>query len=306
MTSLEPPPFVDRLHALSAISHRLEYSPVIKFEKGSSTKNHLKLLDLLALLLVTEPDGDVAATTLIRTSTTVEILYSKNRRCTAPEEAYFQFLLDTINKAKPNARSMSIARRDALNLVIANCSLKIKARLNKLVQRLKSLVIENIIKPPSDETTALLWSELEVLGFPNPARVPLENSIARWLRCIEKHPAKVLAGENTRTYLIAAYVLGYTKGTDAMFDDEILLRRIRKFGDYHGAVHKLVKAFVSIKPHHRTGGVQKREVSIIVALISTSQAQGHRFLHRPHRDSPSRPMCSGLLTLGLPTASPHN
>lgn len=78
----------------------------------------MKPLDLLVLVLVTEPNGDFAATTLTRTPTTAEILYSKNRPCTPPKTAYFNRLLDIITAAQPNTHSMKIARHKSLNLVL--------------------------------------------------------------------------------------------------------------------------------------------------------------------------------------------
>lgn len=67
-----------------------------------------------------------------------------------------------------------------------------------------------------------------------------------------------------RSYLVSAYVIGHTKGMDAMFDDEILLRRIRKSGDYHGVLLNVVMTSISLKPSHVSGGLNAIEVSPVL------------------------------------------
>lgn len=71
------------------ISHPAEYL--------SCPNKHLKPLDLLALLMVTEPHGDVAAETVICTPISVTIPSFNNRPCTVPELSFLDTLQTIIN-----------------------------------------------------------------------------------------------------------------------------------------------------------------------------------------------------------------
>ncbi|RPB12408.1 hypothetical protein P167DRAFT_565279 [Morchella conica CCBAS932] len=242
MTTLQPP-FDDCLFALSTISHLLEYPRPLKH--SSLQQKHLKVLNLLALLLITEPNSDVAATTLIRTTRSVTILFSKNRPCTAPESSYIQTLQDIITSTTRETSSIEDTCRHALSLVIDNCSGKVKARLNKLVNRLKSGFTAN---PPSPDTSTLLWERLQSTGFPSPSDIPLEKSIAHWLTALRNAPTRALAGTRASSTLFIAYAIGHTPGIDSVIDDPVLLRRLQKLGDYFAAVCCLVEGYSELEP----------------------------------------------------------
>lgn len=240
------PPFDGRLFALSRISHRLAYpSP---FKHPSRQQKHLKLLDLLALLLVTEPNGDVAATTLIRTTGQITVLFSKNRPCNLPEKSYVQSIHEIITSITGEPASLQDALDQLLRLVVGNCSRKIKARLNKLVSRLKSLSIGDVVKPLPPHITLRLWDLLKSTGFPSPSSVPLERSISHWLKSLLQAPVGALAGAQATTTLFVAYCVGHMGGTDPLIDDPILLCRLRKLGDYYAATRCLVKSYTELKP----------------------------------------------------------
>lgn len=238
MTTLQPS-FDDCLFALSTISHRLEFprplshSPILQ--------KHLKLLNLLALLMVTEDKGDVAATTIIRAPGSVTILFSKNRPCTAAESSYIQTLQDIITST--TRETVKDTRIRALSLVIDNCSKKVKARLKKLVKWLKSGFT---VKTPPPETSTLLCKRLRPAGFPSDT--PFEKSITNWLTNLMNEPTSALAGGDAILTLFIAHGIGYTEGIDSVIDDPVLLRRLKKLGDYFAAVRCLVADYSELKP----------------------------------------------------------
>lgn len=253
------PPFDDRLFALSSISRRLAHPSPSQHpsQHPSQQQKRLKLLDLLALLLVTEPDGDVAATALIRTTGQITVLFSKNRPCNLPEKSYVQSIHEIITSITGETASLQDALDQLLRLVVGNCSRKIKARLDKLVNRLKSLSIGDVVKPLPPHTTLRLWNLLKSTGFPSPESVPLEKSISHWLKSLLQAPVRALAGAQATTTLFVAYCVGHMGGADPLIDDPILLCRLRKLGDYYAAIRCLVKSYTELKPG---GSIVFREV----------------------------------------------
>jgi hypothetical protein len=93
------------------------------------------LLDLVALLLVTDAKSDVAAASLL-TNGPIKFLYCKNRPLTAKDTTYVRSLFAIASRISWSA----VERYDALfDLVLANCGKKLKARIQKLLRRVKQL-----------------------------------------------------------------------------------------------------------------------------------------------------------------------
>lgn len=84
-----PPAFFERLNTFSVISRSLGYHPNTRETDANACNKRLKLINFTGVLLVAEANGVIAAITLIRTSTTLEINFSKNRPCITPETTYF-------------------------------------------------------------------------------------------------------------------------------------------------------------------------------------------------------------------------
>jgi hypothetical protein len=100
---------------------------------SSAQKKHLRLLNGVAVLLVTEGTSDVAAATMTShaqgdmVNTTFHVI--KNRECTEKERAYFEKFVTIINEKEIDYSSM----RDSLStLVLQNCRAKIVSRATKL------------------------------------------------------------------------------------------------------------------------------------------------------------------------------
>jgi hypothetical protein len=99
------------------------------------TPRYRVLLDLRALLLVTEAKLDVAAVSLSPHGP-LKFYFSKNRPLTSKETDYVRSLIAIASRT-----SLSVLERfDALlELVIANCEKQIIARIQKVSRRLKQL-----------------------------------------------------------------------------------------------------------------------------------------------------------------------
>src|SRR5947207_2424071 len=89
--------FEDKLvYTLSSIRYIREYAPTAPKVTDDQIKTHLSLLDGIPLLLVTESKADVAAVSFLRTNTSIQFYYAKNRPCTRKETDYIESSLKLI------------------------------------------------------------------------------------------------------------------------------------------------------------------------------------------------------------------
>lgn len=99
----------------------------------SSRGKHLKLLNSIALLLVTDATLGVAATTLSNHSVgkkiKIIIHIVKNRECFDVEKLYFTNFMKVVNGAELNTLPSKL-----IELIIKNCRLKISRRATKLAE----------------------------------------------------------------------------------------------------------------------------------------------------------------------------
>ena len=101
---------------------------------------HLVLLDLLALLLVTQAKSDVAATMLI-TGEPMQFFYCKNRPFTVGENEYVLTLFKCASQTDKEAPKRYA---DLLAIVVNKCRPKIKNQVSKVVRRIKNFSLFQI------------------------------------------------------------------------------------------------------------------------------------------------------------------
>jgi hypothetical protein len=158
---MSSPQFDDQLvYLLSNLRHiRQHVPPVPKWMDNQ--KKHLNLLDGIALLLVTEGKGDVAAVSFVHTSTSIEFYYSKNRLCTPQETAYVQRLLEMAGSFEPSERRAWVGR--VLELVIQACFKKVKGRMRKITNELKKIGFSSSLRL-EDLNNLPIWRETDRKG----------------------------------------------------------------------------------------------------------------------------------------------
>jgi len=223
-------------------------SGVAGYEKPSK---HLVLLDLLAVLLVTEPKSDVAATMLVMGQAPV-FLYSKNRPLTEDEKLYVQMLFTYACHPM-----MTVATRVAAlgTAVIDKCRKKIMARVKKALQRFNSLKdvanrgINSDDHLPTEEREKLMgWLQIE-------RGETLQSFVTKWLEWL---PSAQSAAE-LEFVIYTADLIGWSAKMRNMMDFQ-LLRRIRKVGDYAASTRQLVSA-IDLLSQEQRDNLQIQEVS---------------------------------------------
>ncbi|KAF8434721.1 hypothetical protein BGX38DRAFT_1145829 [Terfezia claveryi] len=193
---------------------------------------HLVLLDLLALLLVSEAKSDVAAT-MLRTNGSMKFFYSKNRPFTDSENQYVHTLF---NYAAETNRSVTDRYANLMAAIVDKCQKKIKSRISKVLRRARELSTDRGIH--SEERLPLeLVEKLKVKLRISPEQ-SLRNRLISWLDSLS--PAQCLRDpEFLQRAIVSAHSIGIPSYINFLIDQK-LLRRIRKLGDYMGAVIQLV------------------------------------------------------------------
>jgi len=203
---------------------------------------HLALLDLLALLIVTKAKSDVAATMLV-TNGSMKFYYSKNRPLTNDENSYVCTLFDIACKTDraPNDRSS-----DLLALVVDKCQRKIKARLSKVLWRTKELnsAPDRGIVSDGSVPAELVRKLKSALGI-EPEQC-LNACLIGWFDHLESVRDLESLGEAT-TF---ANLIGLAPYIHLVID-QMLLRRIRKLGEYKAATVNLVGEIDRLSPETR-------------------------------------------------------
>jgi hypothetical protein len=95
---------------------------------------HLKLVDSIALLLVTDEKSDAAAVSFYQTSMSINFYYAKNRPCTTTEVQYIESLLDIVRSYHPSKRYQ--CNNLFLTKVVSMCIRKIHRRIEKVALEL--------------------------------------------------------------------------------------------------------------------------------------------------------------------------
>ncbi|RPB28679.1 hypothetical protein L211DRAFT_833665 [Terfezia boudieri ATCC MYA-4762] len=194
---------------------------------------HLVLLDLLALLLVSEAKSDVAAT-MLRTNGSMKFFYSKNRPFTDSEKQYVRRLF---NYASETNRSVADRYTNIMAAIVDKCQKKIQFRILKVLRRVRELPTDRGIHS-EDRLPLELVEELKAKLGIGPEQ-SLRNRLISWLDYDLSRAQRLKDPEFLRHAIVRAHSIGMPSYINLLIDQK-LLRRIRKLGDYMGAVIQLV------------------------------------------------------------------
>ena len=224
-----------------AVEEKLEGSRPDPAEHVKPSK-HLVLLDLLALLLITEPKSDVPATILVIHPAPI-FYYSKNRPLTEDENRYVHKLFTLARHPTMTPQNRKAALQTE---VIDKCRKNIMARIKNVLQRLKSL--KNVANYGINRDDHLATEARKKLR----SRLPIEpdetlqSFIVNWLerlRLAQSPPQFDFA-------ISMAYLIGTSEEMRRMVDFQ-LFRRIRKVGDYASAPIVLVSVIDRLSQQQR-------------------------------------------------------
>lgn len=123
--------------------HRfLELAPIQPEHRDISIKKHLNLLDGIALLLVTESQADIVATTLTQTSSNIKIEFARNSVVKIPAD-YTDKILNRI-ALLTSSDDRNLAAATILLITLKPCFPKIRQRTTKLWNACKKLLPKDV------------------------------------------------------------------------------------------------------------------------------------------------------------------
>ncbi|KAI9780033.1 MAG: hypothetical protein M1839_007015 [Geoglossum umbratile] len=245
---MSPPQFDHQLVYLLSNLRHIRHVPSVP-EPTRNHKKHLRLLDGIALLLVTKDKGDTAAVSFVQTSTSIEFYYAKNRLCTPQETAYIQKLLEMTRSFDPS-KSVEWAGR-VLELVIQTCIQKVDGRMRKITDELEKIGFSSSLRS-EDLNNLPIWRETDRKGeivkayrriFPSkkPEEGVSDNDILfRYFNGLFKVSKQESQIEDVKAVVSLSRNIGLVLRTDPIIDNATIVRRIQKLGDYAGAVLSLV------------------------------------------------------------------
>jgi hypothetical protein len=209
--------------------------------QSSSNGKHLRLLNGIALLLVTEATSDVAAVTI---STNIHQQHArtvfhviKNRDCTAAEKSYYNAVVKMINDTKKYKQIQPLAD-DLTDLVIQNCRPKILSRVLKLHQALKDW---KAICPVWDDATHSMKDDVASFEewFASNKSWPdrLDYFFETTLNPRHLSPASIKG----KPLLFLSYEFSIHESFMKALGSPKLIRRMKKLAAYYQAVKTIAK-----------------------------------------------------------------
>lgn len=268
--------FDEKVYALSKIVHKVKFRNNRSEKYTSSQRKHLRLLDDIALLMVTESGSDVAAVSFEQRATEVNFYFAKNRPATTRELTYIRELAILAQNSETTNRIDSI-----FNEVVRVCWPKILSRFDKMMRVLTNL-------PPAarcfqDETNGdldrHLQKELGVWYDTQSGPAVLVDKFLLHL-CRMAAPKKqqvpdlaalsqiIRVAHATGSFKFVKIVGGKESVEYTVYPNEALATRMRLLGDYFGAVKRIVRSADSIigKKHAK---IRMQEVCDTHCDIST-------------------------------------
>lgn len=267
MPQESPLSFNEKVYALSKIVHRVKFRNNHSEKYTPSQRKHLRLLDDIALLLVTESSSDVAAVSFERRSTEIIFYFAKNRPATGQELKYINHLRVLTQNTEDPDQINSI-----FDEVLQNCRPKILSRFNKLLRVLADLPLA--ARWFRDDTNGDLDRHLESeLGVWYDKQAGPAVFVNRFLSHLftlagaKSQQAPDLAA--LRQILRVAHATGSFKFVQTVdgkqiakytvYPHEPLATRMRLLGDYFGAVKRIVRNADSIIGM-KAGNIRMEEV----------------------------------------------
>lgn len=237
-SSSDPVQFADQLYVLANITHVRDYSPTVPDTNSPEQQKHLRLLDDIALLLITQSTSDVAAVTFEQTSNAIVFYFSKNRPSTASElKCYDSLLKFALQPGELATRAMGLLER-----VVPPCRNKISARIKRLQRVIPTGSLANLIPPCSDLIDLGFRDYLSqsVSGMFNASCA--SGFLRDYLALVrDTNPLRCPVDELVQLVQFAS-IVGSFHGIKDFLRDEDITRRLRKVGNYYGATRRITRS----------------------------------------------------------------
>lgn len=250
-------PFNEQLSALSSITHIRDYSPTVCRKPFPDQAKHLRLLDAIALLLVTEEKSDVGAVMFEQTPTQVIFYFCKNRPCTKRELDY----VDGIRRLAFEITDVQECSLQLLNRVIPMCRSKIVSRLKRLLCCIP-LPLHIFDDMDGAFHEHLIAKMPHLFKNPGPASVSC-GILVNYIAQLRKIDANKCTDQVLGRLIRFASAFGSYKSLKVLIRDDVIVWRLRKLGNYYCGTKSIAKAVARLQygaQHYGVGNVIFQEV----------------------------------------------
>lgn len=238
----------EHVFALASANH-LRYHEARQPTNYNKDRSHLKLLDYIALLLVTDGKSDVAAVTMRQLPNAVTFYYSKNAPCSAKFGEYLQRLTTICASVEGDSFN-----KDFLTEVLATCGPKVTKRLDKCQKAIKK--IENIefdVKIAAEVPKAAKQKR----DWAGKTFGEITEDFLDRLGSYDMKPHKGGSISASSGLCVEAFFIGREPGLQRY---PTLAGRIKKFGDYYGAARHIRALLKDPKLTHLRGKISMLEI----------------------------------------------
>lgn len=252
------PSFDEQVYTLSKVDHIRQYN-VPRPDYTIHQEKHLRLLDCLALLLVTQGKSDVAAISFEQTSDCVTLYYAKNRGATRSDREYYRKLVLDAMSPRPDIS-------DALyDRIVHGCVVKIRSRLRKLKGALANARIQ--VSPEADRTGDFYRHMMKQLPH---ITSPMTNLIdlLSLIRGMDVNKYPIIGLQNI---CWASYHIGTYENLHEIIVDSTTLEYLKKIGDYFAAARRIKRHMARL---NRGRDPNKR---VIIQLKEVMAATSRRY-----------------------------
>lgn len=264
---LSPVSFAESVYALSKVVHVVKFRN-ISLRLSEDQRKNLRLLNDIALLLVTKSKSDVAAVSLERRTSQVHFYYAKNFPATSADKRHIDDLVADLQ----GLGSSTVRIERILKKVMLVCGEKILSRLSKLKATLLDNQAGEGLYLRSDRDGELHahfqrnFSDWYAM-YPTSAEF-VTGFLSAIVGHVASEPQQLMeilrVAYLTGSYKPATPPDGATSGKqpESIFIDPMLGRRMRLLGDYYGAVKRIVRRY------DNAAARQSGEIDIIFHPVS--------------------------------------
>lgn len=226
-----PVTFLEKTYALSKIIHIIQYPHPAK-----QKTEKLRLLDAIALLLVTEAKSN-AAVSLERRTGEVVFNWAKNNAVTSEDQDHLSHLIDIATSNDPNSDRVE----GLLIGVMKTCRHAVFSRIENLKIAIKKngSLLSNVSNTPNQVGWRQYLDKFLAEYFDVKSGVDL---VLAYFRCFPELEVDALSADQLGILVMVASVIGSYDQIEEVLRDPTIMKRLRLVGDYLGACEQVVES----------------------------------------------------------------
>lgn len=228
-----PVTLLEKTYALSKVIHIIQY-PKSRSNSAKQKTEHLRLLDAIALLLVTKAKSN-AAVSLERRTGEVVFNWAKDNAVTLEDQEHLSNLVDIATSDNPSDDRVE----GVLTSVMETCRHAVFSRIENLKTAIKKngSLLSNITNTPNQVGWRQYLDTHLAEYFDVESAVDL---VLAYFHCLPELEVDALSAAQLEILVTVASVIGSYDQIEEVLRDPTIVKRLRLVGDYLGACERVV------------------------------------------------------------------